>query len=187
MHDAAVLEKDIDIAKVLAPLTREQIGALKKEEVGALLHMGQNLRLQLQSFYNEAVAANVELQQKRLLLQEQYVLLKNQLFAKRSEKTDLAPKLPHMTPVEYFRNVPKKECSECGQVIEEHVWGMSARCFFVVGRESDFLYRGSSGYRVLHTRGVHSRLFGYGGIRVIPCACGTFQSVRGVRQGHAQK
>ena len=23
------------------------------------------------------------------------------------------------SPVEYFRNVPKKECSECGQVIEE--------------------------------------------------------------------
>ena len=89
-----MLEKDIDIARVLAPLTREQIRALKKEEVGALLHMEQNLRLQLQSFYNEAVAANVELQQKRLLLQEQYVLLKNQLFAKRSEKTDLAPKPP---------------------------------------------------------------------------------------------
>lgn len=62
--------------------------------MAALLHQEQKLRLQLQSFYNEAVAANVELQEKKLLLVEQYVLLKNQFFVKSSEKFQLPPKSP---------------------------------------------------------------------------------------------
>lgn len=85
-----MLEKDtVDIAKVLRPLSLEQIRTLKKEEMAVLLHQEQKIRLQLQSFYNEAVAANVELQEKKLLLEEQYVLLKNQFFAKSSEKSPL--------------------------------------------------------------------------------------------------
>ncbi|MEK6867260.1 MAG: transposase, partial [Nanoarchaeota archaeon] len=80
-------ENKVDLSKVLAPLSLEQIKSLKKEDLAALLFHEQDLRLQFQSFYNEVVTANVELQQKRLLLQEQYVLLKNQFFAKSSEKT----------------------------------------------------------------------------------------------------
>lgn len=80
-------ENKVDLSKVLAPLSLEQIKSLKKEDVAELLFHEQNLRLQFQSFYNEAVAANVELQEKRLLLQEKYVLLKNQFFAKSSERS----------------------------------------------------------------------------------------------------
>ncbi|MBI2712584.1 MAG: IS66 family transposase, partial [Bdellovibrio sp.] len=87
-------DKDIDISKVLAPLSLVQIRSLKKEEVALLLHHEQKLRLQLQSFYNEAIAANVELQEKTLLLEERYVLLKNQFFAKSSERRDPQPKPP---------------------------------------------------------------------------------------------
>ncbi len=81
------MEKDIDISKVLAPLTLDQIKSLKKEDLAQLLFHEQDLRLQFQSFYHEAVAANVELQEKRLLLQEKYVRLKNKFFAKSSERT----------------------------------------------------------------------------------------------------
>lgn len=85
-----MLEKDaIDIARVLAPLSREQIRTLKREDMAVLLQGEQKLRLQLQAFYNEAVAAIVELQEKKLLLEEQYVLLKSQFFAKSSEKLPL--------------------------------------------------------------------------------------------------
>jgi len=80
-------ENKVDLSKVLAPLSLEQIKSLKKGELAELLFHEQNLRLQFQSFYNEARAANVELQEKRLLLQEQYVLLKNQFFAKSSERS----------------------------------------------------------------------------------------------------
>lgn len=86
-------ENIVDIVKVLTPLTLEQIKTLKKEEMAVLLHQEQKIRLQLQSFYTEVVAANVELQQRKLLLEEQYVLLKNQFFAKSSEKSQL-PKAP---------------------------------------------------------------------------------------------
>lgn len=82
-----------DISKVLTPLTSEQMKTLKKEELLVLLQGEQRLRLQFQAFYKETVAANVELQEKRLLLEEQYVLLKNQFFGKRSEKS-LPPKSP---------------------------------------------------------------------------------------------
>lgn len=85
-------ENIVDIAQVLAPLSLEQIRTLKKEEMAALLHQEQKLRLQLQSFYNEAIAANVELQERKLLLEEQYVFLKNQFFAKASEKSQFPPK-----------------------------------------------------------------------------------------------
>lgn len=78
---------DVDISKVLAPLSLKQIKTLKKEELAVLLHQEQRLRLQFQTFYSEVLAANVELQEKKLLLEEQYVLLKNQFFAKSSEKS----------------------------------------------------------------------------------------------------
>lgn len=82
-----MLDKDVDIAKVLAPLTLEQIKTLKKEEMALLLYQEQKLRLQFQSFYSEVKSANVELQEKKLFLEEQYVLLKNQFFAKSSERS----------------------------------------------------------------------------------------------------
>lgn len=78
---------EIDFSKVLAPLTLEQLKTLKKEELALLCQMEQKLRLQFQSFYNEVKAVNVELQEKTLLLEEQYVLLKNQFFAKSSERS----------------------------------------------------------------------------------------------------
>ena len=87
-----MLQED-EISRALQPLTREQIKTLSKEEVSELLHLEQGIRLQLQQFYNEAMAANVELEQKRLFLKEKYVLLKNQFFARKSEKSEIAPKL----------------------------------------------------------------------------------------------
>jgi hypothetical protein len=89
LHYAAVLEKDkiVDISKVLMPLTLEQIKTLNKEDLAFLLHQEQRLRLQFQTFYSEILATNVELQEKKLLLEEQYVLLKNRFFAKSSEKS----------------------------------------------------------------------------------------------------
>lgn len=83
---------NVDLSKILAPLSLEQIKTLKKEDMAVLLHQEQKLRLQFQSFFNEAVAANVELQEKKLLLEEQYVLLKNQFFAKSSERSEPQPK-----------------------------------------------------------------------------------------------
>ena len=97
---------DIDISKILAPLSLEQIKSLKKEEM-ALLYLGeQKIRAQFQSFYNEAVATIVELQEKKLLLEEQYVLLKNQFFARSSEKSDLSKPPPPKNPK------PKKKREE---------------------------------------------------------------------------
>lgn len=101
----------VDISKVLAPLSLKQIKTLKKKDMAVLLHLEQKLRLQLQSFFNEAVAANVELQEKKLLLEEQYVLLKNQFFAKSSERSEPPPKpLPPKNPK---RKKPrKKKCQK---------------------------------------------------------------------------
>jgi len=111
-------DNNVDISKVLAPLTLEQIKSLKKEELALLLFHEQKLRLQLQSFYNEAKSANVELQEKILLLEEQYVVLKNQFFARRSEKSEPQPKpsknqrpkkkrkQKHQKPSERYPNVP---------------------------------------------------------------------------------
>lgn len=104
-----VLEKDVDISKVLAPLSMEQIRSLKKEELAALLFQEQNLRLQFQSFYKEAREANVELQEKRLFLEEQYVLLKNQFFAKSSERS-LKPQTGSINPRK--KKKAKKKCQK---------------------------------------------------------------------------
>lgn len=101
--------EDIDISKVLAPLSLKQLQTLKKEELALLCHEEQKLRLQLQSFYNEAKAANVELQEKTLLLEERYVLLKNQFFAKSSERTP-PPKPPAKDPRK--KKKPKKRCQK---------------------------------------------------------------------------
>lgn len=85
-------EDIVDIAKVLTPLTIGQMKTLKKEDLLVLLQGEQKLRLQFQTFYNEAVVANVELQEKRLLLEELYVIFKNQFFGRSSEKSELPPK-----------------------------------------------------------------------------------------------
>lgn len=99
---------NVDLSKVLLPLTLEQIKTLKKEDLALLLHHEQKIRLQLQGFYNEAVAANVELQEKKLFLEEQYVLLKNQFFAKSSERSP-QPKEP---PKDRKRKNHKKKCQK---------------------------------------------------------------------------
>ena len=49
-----------DISKVLTPLTIAQMKTLKKQDLLVLLQGEQKLRLQFQTFYNEAVVANVE-------------------------------------------------------------------------------------------------------------------------------
>ncbi len=33
-----------------------------------------------------------------------------------------------MSPVEFFRNMPKKECPECGQVMEEQAESYMMEC-----------------------------------------------------------
>lgn len=98
----------VDLSKVLTPLTLKQIKSLKKEDLALLLHHEQKIRLQLQSFYNEAVAANVELQEKKLLLEEQYVLLKNQFFAKSSERSEPHPK----QPPKHRKRKKRKKCQK---------------------------------------------------------------------------
>lgn len=104
-----MLEKDniVDISKVLAPLSLEQIKTLNKEELAVLLHQEQRLRLQFQTFYSEVLATNVELQEKKLLLEEQYVLLKNQFFAKSSEKS---PPLKDLKEDKKRKKKRKKKC-----------------------------------------------------------------------------
>lgn len=102
-------DNKVDLSKVLAPLSLEQIKSLKKEDLAVLLFHEQNLRLQFQGFYNEAVTANVELQEKRLLLQEQYVLLKNQFFAKSSEKT---PRPKSGPPKDRKKKKKAKKCQK---------------------------------------------------------------------------
>jgi transposase len=76
-----------DVSKVLTPLTLEQMKTLKKEDLLILLEGEQKLRLQFQEFYKDSVKKNVELEDKRVLLEEQYVLFKNQFFGRRSEKS----------------------------------------------------------------------------------------------------
>lgn len=110
LHDAAVLEKDVDISKVLAPLSLEQMKTLKKEELLVLLDQEQKLRLQFQSFYREAAAANVELKEKKLFLEQQYVLLKNQFFAKSSERSP-KPELSAQTQKKKKKK-GKKKCQK---------------------------------------------------------------------------
>lgn len=105
-------ENKVDITKILAPLSLEQIKTLKKEDVAVLLHHEQKLRLQLQSFYNEAVATNVELQERTLLLEEQYVLLKNQFFAKSSERSEPKPLPPKSSRREKQRKKKLQKPSE---------------------------------------------------------------------------
>lgn len=78
--------QNIDISKVLTPLTLEQIKTLKKEELAILLLQEQSLRVQFQSFCDEAKAVNEELREKKLLIEEQYVILKNKFFGKSSER-----------------------------------------------------------------------------------------------------
>lgn len=99
---------NVDISKVLAPLSLKQLQTFKKEELALLCHQEQMLRLQLQSFYNEAKAANVELQEKKLLIEEQYVLLKNQFFAKSSERSNPKP-LPPKNPKRKKRRKKKSQ------------------------------------------------------------------------------
>lgn len=102
-----MLDKNVDISKVLAPLSLEQIKTLKKEELAQLLFHEQKIRLQFQSFYSEVKSANVELQEKKLFLEEQYVLLKNQFFAKSSERSP-QPKPPLADPKR--KKKAKKKC-----------------------------------------------------------------------------
>ena len=80
-----------EISIALAPLSMEQIKSLKKEDLALLLFHEQKLRLQLQTLYAEAQKANVELQEKKLLLESRFVLLKNKFFGKSSERS-LQPK-----------------------------------------------------------------------------------------------
>lgn len=109
---------NVDITKVLAPLSLEQLKTFKKEELALLCHQEQKLRLQLQCFYNEVKTANVELEEKKLLIEEQYVLLKNQFFAKSSERSEPKPLPPknrrkrkrvkkkRQKPSERYPNIP---------------------------------------------------------------------------------
>jgi YhfH-like protein len=41
------------------------------------------------------------------------------------------------SPVEYFRNVPKKECCECGQVIEEQAESYLMECDYCLSKRDE--------------------------------------------------
>jgi transposase len=116
MHDALMLKKNeiVDISKVLLPLSVGQIKSLKKEELAVLLLGEQQLRMQFQTFYNEVLAANVELKEKKLLLEEQFVLFKNQFFARSSEKS-----LPPEEPNEHKKR-KKKRKKKCQRPSERY-------------------------------------------------------------------
>jgi transposase len=81
------LDKDIDTSKALEPLSPKQIQGLSRKELILFCKEEQKLRLQLQAFYHEIKKVHVELQEKKLLIEERYVLLKSQLFSKSSERT----------------------------------------------------------------------------------------------------
>jgi transposase len=140
----------INISQVLAPLSLEQIKTLGKEDLAVLLHQEQKLRLQFQSFYDEAKAANEELRDKKLLIEEQYVVLKNKFFGKSSERRRSQPKpnqkrnksprkKKSQRPSDRYPNLPLIErevaletapkCTQCAaQMIDS---GMTESCEFL--------------------------------------------------------
>lgn len=89
-------DSKVDIKKILAPLSLEQMKSLTKQELLTLCLSEQKIRLQFQSFLDEAKQVNTELEQKRVLIEEQYVVLKNKFYAKSSERRKLRtePKEP---------------------------------------------------------------------------------------------
>ena len=105
MPGMSVEGSNLDISKVLTPLSLKQIKTLNKEELAVLLQGEQNIRLQFQSFYNEAKAVNEELRDKKLLIEEQFVVLKNKFFGKSSERRKIAPQpKPNPPPKKRGRN-----------------------------------------------------------------------------------
>jgi hypothetical protein len=41
------------------------------------------------------------------------------------------------SPVEFYRNVPKKECSECGQIIEEQAESYLMECDYCLSKRDE--------------------------------------------------
>jgi transposase len=64
----------------------EKLSVLSREELEEFLRLEQDFRKQLEKEVQRLRALNNELEQKRLLLGEQYVVLKNKLFGKSSER-----------------------------------------------------------------------------------------------------
>lgn len=152
-QDAWVVEgSHLNISQVLAPLSLEQIKTLNKEELVALLHGEQSLRLQFQSFHDEAKRVNEELREKKLLIEEQYVLFKNKWFGKSSERRKKEPppsprpkkkskkkKKKLQKPSERYPELPLIErnlsletlpnCSQCNTQMTDS--GMTESCEFL--------------------------------------------------------
>jgi transposase len=150
-QDARVVEDSkLDISKILAPLSLEQIKSLSKDELIALLQGEQSLRLQFQSFHDEAKRINEELLEKKVLIEEQYVVLKNKFFGKSSERRKKEPqpgprpkkkskKKKLQKPSERYPNLPLIErdlsletapkCSQCDAQMTDS--GMTESCEFL--------------------------------------------------------
>jgi len=41
------------------------------------------------------------------------------------------------SPVEFFKNLPKKECSECGQIIEEQAESYLMECDYCLSKRPE--------------------------------------------------
>ncbi len=90
---------------MLAELPHETLANCTKEELLILLKGEVAIRRQLQNRLDRSEALNAELKQRSLLLEEQYVTVKNVLYGKSSEKS---PK-PILDDAQSGDNVPKKE------------------------------------------------------------------------------
>lgn len=129
-------EDKIDISQVLKPLTQEQLKTLSKEDLVQLLLGEQSLRLQFQTFCNEGKAIEEELKEKKLLIEQLYVVLKSKFFGKSSERRKIQKREPqkgdkkkrprkekHQKPSERYPDLPVVErdlsleslpkCSQC--------------------------------------------------------------------------
>lgn len=68
------------------PVPRHRLEIFSKEEIIELLEAEQRLRIQIEKRAQRLEALNAELQQRSLLVDEQYITLKNKFFGKSSER-----------------------------------------------------------------------------------------------------
>lgn len=76
---------------MLSEVPHEKLAACSKEDLLILLKGEASIRRQLQKRLERAEALNAELKQRRLVLEEQFVTVKNVLYGKSSEKSPRTP------------------------------------------------------------------------------------------------
>lgn len=149
-----------EISIALAPISMEQIKSLKKDDLASLFYHEQKLRLQFQKLYGAAQTINAELQEKKLFLENQFVLLKNKFFGKSSEKLPPPKPEPESTekkkkekkqkkqkPSERYSNLPRVEqeleletppdCKLCQTTMTDS--GMVESCEFLTVIPASFI------------------------------------------------